>query len=293
MNCGGQTILWPLAAGLNGKSVHLLYSTSGGASTWIEPSYEGQDLQTCASLALGRVSDPGWNYVTAEQMNGCSPSPAYWITVNKVFGWKSAITISPPGNVIREQDDGRRPQAPAGFKPLPDETPDHDWREDMAQALREAENDDVEQALLVEARTQRSIRIATERNPQVAPSKIAEAIRQCRKLVPDATVGRDQCHNLPVLFTGADAAGARDHDIDALAGRPDWVLLHRWLADTKVSLGVQRQWYRAFDPCNVDYDGSVINCDEYPFFSSREGYDRDSTGAPVASWAKSIRRHSA
>lgn len=276
MNCGGQTIVWPLARGLHGRSVHLLYSTRGGAGSWVERTHPDQDLMWCASAALERI--PGWNYQIAETLTGCAASPAYYITVKLVFGWK--LAIPGPDLAVYGPQNPYVPQAPPEFDPVAPPNTDYDWREKFAEELRKPENDEVEQWLLEEARTRRSIDIALELNPAEDPWRVAMDIRVCRPYARSMQLDPDECHRMRMFVTGSDAAQARDHDARVIAQKPHLARLNYWKSTEKVAAGVVRQWYVGIPPCDT-YDTTTHHCDEYPFFSTTQGYDRNYDNDPV------------
>lgn len=65
---------------------------------------------------------------------------------------------------------------------------------------------------------------------------------------------------------GSDVVEAARHDAAAIAGNPAWLVLTRRRPPT-----VTPGWYRSYAPCDVAYDGLVVNCDEYPYASTAEG----------------------
>lgn len=100
-------------------------------------------------------------------------------------------------------------------------------------------------------------------------------------------LGEDFCTNpsLPMFVVGADAEEAAQHDFDAIFGnfregkppRLHWAVLNyaevgkALVPGTKVGEGQNRRWYRNLPPCKGKVVRDVIDCDEYPYFSARQG----------------------
>jgi len=88
--------------------------------------------------------------------------------------------------------------------------------------------------------------------------------RKCHEYT--ARMGYDshtECENTPIFASGSDVPEATNHDIEALAGQPRWVLLNYEYGTTKPGRGWQQ--------CAESYDITVEQCDEYPFFSTEQG----------------------
>ncbi len=79
--------------------------------------------------------------------------------------------------------------------------------------------------------------------------------------------GLEACRSLPIFITGADVAEATDHDLEAIAGNPAWVMLNYEASGAKNG---SRSWYRTVEPCDVA-GRTGQQCDEYPFWASEQG----------------------
>lgn len=92
-----------------------------------------------------------------------------------------------------------------------------------------------------------------------------------------------QCTNLPIFAPGLDIEEAANHDLTAITGAPDLddqgVPLTNGAPPQDAELtylpngrAIHGDWYRGTDPCKQGtYDGTMFNCDEYPFTSTVQG----------------------
>jgi hypothetical protein len=89
------------------------------------------------------------------------------------------------------------------------------------------------------------------------------------------------CARIPIFITGYDAADAAITNLQAISQKPRWTLLHRRVADQNAL--TDRQWYdrttiapaTCLKPARNAFEvahGYRAACDEYPFYSSSEGY---------------------
>lgn len=73
------------------------------------------------------------------------------------------------------------------------------------------------------------------------------------------------CLSNPIFLSGNQKADeASQHDVEALAQHPRWAIL------TRGSNGAARGWYRNMAECKAD-DKTSLDCDEFPFYSTKEG----------------------
>lgn len=95
--------------------------------------------------------------------------------------------------------------------------------------------------------------------------------RQCVAL----NVAR-KCRELPIFSPGDNVKEAARHDLDAMLGLGS-TTTHAPPVLTRGTPSVLPQWYLDVSPCIRPYDGQVLNCDEYPYFSTTQA------GPPLAS----------
>lgn len=106
-------------------------------------------------------------------------------------------------------------------------------------------------------------------------SSAKDIARECRRLVR-AEMKNPCDKEIPIYLPGSDVPQARDHRQEALTSA---VGISRAWADNNLLYGthkatiLSRSWYRAVSPCNVTYDGNVVNCDEFPNWSTYKGYN--------------------
>lgn len=100
---------------------------------------------------------------------------------------------------------------------------------------------------------------------QTAAEAIAVA---CLWSASRITDGLEACRTLPVFVTGSDVAEATDHDLEAIAGHPEWVKLNYEAAGAKATSN--RRWVYSVAPCDVTVPAGE-QCDEYPFWASEQG----------------------
>jgi hypothetical protein len=81
--------------------------------------------------------------------------------------------------------------------------------------------------------------------------------------------GLETCRSLPIFITGADAAEATEHDIEAIAWNPGWVKLNYEYGRGKEAYQ-DRDWYTSESACQASHDADE-QCDEYPFWASEQG----------------------
>lgn len=95
------------------------------------------------------------------------------------------------------------------------------------------------------------------------------------------SVGIDFCKSptMPIFVVGTDANAAAQHDFDAIFGnfaknmpaRPKWAVLNYSKRGTKRAKGQNSSWYANKEPCAGSIEYQVTDCDEYPYFSARQG----------------------
>lgn len=74
------------------------------------------------------------------------------------------------------------------------------------------------------------------------------------------------CSTAPIFVSGTDnPAEASEHDVEAIAQHPQWTVL------TFGSNGSSRGWYSGRAECQTGDTSEKLDCDEYPFFSTKEG----------------------
>ena len=78
--------------------------------------------------------------------------------------------------------------------------------------------------------------------------------------------GADDC-GLPVFMPGGDTPDTTAHIVDALASNPGWSVLTR--AEHPDST-TNRTWYQGDERCAGEV-GDALSCDQYPFYTSRQG----------------------
>jgi hypothetical protein len=99
---------------------------------------------------------------------------------------------------------------------------------------------------------------------------IMRVVTNCRALVAN----QEDCDSMPIFAPGDDIWAAAQHDRDAIAAGQPPSLNYRSEADHKKN-GILRDWYAGFgntngsNPCQ-NYDGAILHCDEYPFFSTAQ-----------------------
>lgn len=97
-------------------------------------------------------------------------------------------------------------------------------------------------------------------------------------LMPICTPGGDD--RLPIFMPGGDTPETTEHIVAALQSRPDWSVLTR--AEHPDST-TNREWYEG-DPRCPSQLGDALTCDEYPFFTSRQGGPPDASLKNVPGW---------
>ena len=70
-----------------------------------------------------------------------------------------------------------------------------------------------------------------------------------------------------LCLRGRYVPAATKHDLKALKWLP-WMLLNY---DGRGETKPGDKWYRTVYPCNQPYDGQILNCHEFPFFSTLQG----------------------
>lgn len=100
---------------------------------------------------------------------------------------------------------------------------------------------------------------------------------QCVRLATWATSGitRADCETKPIFAPGYDVTEAAQHDFDVIWRAPRTVRLNALTREEKGNSGVLSGWYNRApydtpDLCPAPRPTST-DCDEYPFYSSREG----------------------
>ncbi|MGH9223344.1 MAG: NucA/NucB deoxyribonuclease domain-containing protein [Acidimicrobiales bacterium] len=83
-------------------------------------------------------------------------------------------------------------------------------------------------------------------------------------LAPNTT---DPDCGLPVFMPGGDTPDTTAHLVDALSSNPAWSVL-TWAEHPDST--TNRQWYRGDSRC-AGSPGDGLSCDEYPFYTSRQG----------------------
>jgi hypothetical protein len=79
---------------------------------------------------------------------------------------------------------------------------------------------------------------------------------------------------LPIFLTGSDTPESSQHDLDAILGlngetpHPQWVSLNYVNEANQVG---SRGWYRDDPACDGSSQPDKLDCDEFPFFSVRQG----------------------
>jgi hypothetical protein len=103
-------------------------------------------------------------------------------------------------------------------------------------------------------------------------AQAANAIaRQCIFLLGKRGLnGNSECQSYPVFSSGSDVPAATKHDLEAIKSFMPWTLLNYDERGTsKPGYGT---WYRTIEPCvQGTYDGSELECDEFPFMSTLQG----------------------
>lgn len=81
----------------------------------------------------------------------------------------------------------------------------------------------------------------------------------------------DDCDSMPIFFTGTDVQDATNHDFDAIADNP--ALMQLSYVKSAEKAGVTRPIWGSYPACAGQTGGTTgKQCDEYPFFSTEEGY---------------------
>jgi hypothetical protein len=70
---------------------------------------------------------------------------------------------------------------------------------------------------------------------------------------------------------------ATKHDLKAIKSWLPWLLLNY---DGRGESKPGDRWYRFQHPCDQEYDGTVLNCHEFPFFSTLQGGPSPVGGQP-------------
>ncbi len=134
-------------------------------------------------------------------------------------------------------------------------------------------------------------------DPTITPSDADKITELCRQLVADAAMDdiadasgvlRSPCEMLPIFVPGFDVLEATNHDLASIYSHPTTVLLHnatgvqttaRMSADgfSPVQTYTWRQLVPTTSPAYTSVGGTAcitlpkLECDEYPFYSSKEG----------------------
>jgi hypothetical protein len=112
----------------------------------------------------------------------------------------------------------------------------------------------------------------------ITDAQAQDAARQCLKLTADGGLVDDPCMTLPTFYpTTSDAAGAAENDYQSLRGNPVWVRLH-YVRGTEPNSEkgkvLDRDWMNRVGVqtyCPVPRGTNLLQCDEYPFYSSEMG----------------------
>jgi hypothetical protein len=80
----------------------------------------------------------------------------------------------------------------------------------------------------------------------------------------------EQCSTSPIYFAGTDTAAATDHDAAAIQGYPAWLKLTYVSNAEKSAAGITRRIWKGYGNCQ--FQTSDQQCDEYPYFSTAQGY---------------------
>jgi len=96
--------------------------------------------------------------------------------------------------------------------------------------------------------------------------------KECERAskVPGSGVGKRDCIDRPIFAPGSDVATATQHDAEALAGNPEWFLLHYQSEVENASVGKTRPLYSLETNCSAGRVIGVTECDEYPWFATAE-----------------------
>jgi hypothetical protein len=96
--------------------------------------------------------------------------------------------------------------------------------------------------------------------------------QQCLSYVAEylSVGGPNRCETEMIFAPGRNVQDAAQHDLEAIAGHPLWLELNYATSKTKRDQGNTRTWYQG--GCG-SYDTTVYQCDEYPYFASRQGGD--------------------
>jgi hypothetical protein len=106
-------------------------------------------------------------------------------------------------------------------------------------------------------------------NPELSAPEANAVARQCLYLLAKRGLnGAAECQSFPIFASGSDVPAATRHDLKALKSWLPWMQLNY---DGRGSSKPGDQWYRSVTPCNQEYDGTVVNCHEFPFFSTLQG----------------------
>ena len=121
----------------------------------------------------------------------------------------------------------------------------------------------------------------------VAAACVATSAYHSMSALVGVALGPAFCRKPSMAFfiVGADANEAAQHDFDAIFGnvgeglpaRPSWAVLNytksgkKLQPGTKIGEGQNKRWYRNLNPCKGQVEVLVTACDEYPYFSARQG----------------------
>lgn len=87
----------------------------------------------------------------------------------------------------------------------------------------------------------------------------------------EAGVTEDDCPDMPIFFTGNDVPAATAHDAAAIVQNPAWLQPSYASGSEKPSSGRHGSWLGTDTDC-ADYDTSVDQCDEYPYYATDQGW---------------------
>lgn len=105
---------------------------------------------------------------------------------------------------------------------------------------------------------------------EISDAQAQTIARRCVWLAAQAELGVSVCgkDNLPIFVTGADVAEATQHDIEALGRTPSWVQLNYVSSGNQIG---PRRWYANDPACATASQPDGLDCDEFPFYSTRQG----------------------
>lgn len=108
--------------------------------------------------------------------------------------------------------------------------------------------------------------------PAPLPDPLPEEYRErCRELLEERA-----CKGIPILNPGFETPETTAHITEAISARSDWSVL------TYIRPGWPKGWYRNRDPCRAL--PTNMDCDEYPFRSTREGGPENMTSLKGVAW---------